>query len=202
VSAGARVTCVEPDAEMAAVLRGRFGARVRVEAGGFEDWTPPDGGVPLICSAQAFHWVDPQVRWRRAHDALIPGGVLAVFGHGYDFADGVLARALHEEVYARVAPELLPDPAELPDSPEQSWFHREMAGSGLFAEVGSTVVESVVEYPTARYLRLLNTFSVHRMLDEQRRLRLHDAIGEVVDRHGGVVGVRLDTVLTMGRRPG
>lgn len=97
---------------------------------------------------------------------------------------------------------MLPDPADVPDMPEAGWAHREMAGSGLFAEVGSTLVESVVEFPTARYRMLLNTFSNHRMLPGQRRARLHDAIGEVVDRHGGVVSVRLDTVLTMGRRRG
>ncbi|MCW2638909.1 MAG: hypothetical protein JWP76_1215 [Dactylosporangium sp.] len=101
-----------------------------------------------------------------------------------------------------MAPELLPDPADVPDTPEAARAHREMAGSGLFTEVGSTLVESVVEFQTARYRMLLNTFSIHRMLPAQRRARLHDAIGEVVDRHGGVVSVRLDTVLTMGRRRG
>jgi SAM-dependent methyltransferase len=200
MSRGTRVTCVEPDPQMAALLRGRFGARVRVESCGFEDWAPPVGGVPLVCSAQAFHWVDPGVRWQRAHDALNVFGVLAVFGHEYDVADGKLARALDEEAYARVAPELLPDPADRPDTLEEIWFHREMVSSGLFVDVGSTVVESFVEYPTARYRMLLNTFSVHRLLPERRRARLHDAIDEVVDRHGGVVRVRLHTVLTMGRR--
>jgi hypothetical protein len=156
----------------------------------------------LICSAQAFHWVDPDVRWRHAHQALVAGGVLAVFGHRYALADGELADAVHEEAYACVAPELLPDEPDRPDALEKNVFHQEMSGCGLFADVTSTLVESVVEYPTPRYRTLLGTFSNHRMLPPPRRERLHDAIDEVVERHGGVVRVRLDTVLTMGRGRG
>jgi SAM-dependent methyltransferase len=203
LAAGAEVTCVEPDPAMAAVLRARFGGRVRVELCGFEAWAPSAGGVPLVCSAQAFHWVDPRVRWQLAHDALAPGGVLALFGHAYGFADDALARAVHEEAYGRLAPELL-DPAgdaRALSGPEDGWFHVDMAGSGLFTGITSSHVESVLAYPTGRYRRLLGTFSVHRMLPEGRRERLHDAIDEVVDRHGGVVRLRLDTLLTMGRRP-
>jgi SAM-dependent methyltransferase len=199
LAAGATVTSVEPDPAMAALLHARFGDRVRVDVCGFEDWTPPAGGVPVICSAQAFHWVDPDVRWRLAHDALAPGGTLALFGHEYAFADPDLEEKIND-VYRQVAPELLDDPAEHPDTPEENWFHVEMAGSGLFTDVTSTMINSVVPYPTARYLTLLGTFSNHRMLAAERRERLHAGIGEEVDRHGGVVRVRLDTLLTVGRR--
>lgn len=197
VAAGVPVTCVEPDPAMAEVLTERFGSRVRVEPVGFEDWRPPAGGVPLICASQSWHWVDPGTRWRRGREALRPGGVLAVFGHSYTFADADLARAVHEEAYGRFAPQLLGDAA---DEAPQAWFHVEMAGSGLLADVTTVESAATVAYPRARYRRLLETFSNHRM-PEQQRLRLHDAIDEVVDGHGGVVEVRLDTVLTMGRRP-
>jgi SAM-dependent methyltransferase len=198
--AGVAVTCVEPDPAMAEVLRAGFGGRVDVHLCGFEDWSPPAGGVPLVCSAQAFHWVDPRVRWRRAHDALAPGGTLALFGHQYMFADQDLEDQIHE-VYRRIAPDLLPDPA-IPagQTPEQNWFHLDMVASGLFVDVTSALVESPLPYPTSRYLELLTTFSNHRMLAAEHRARLHDAIGEVVDAAGGVVTVRLATLLTMGRR--
>jgi SAM-dependent methyltransferase len=201
LAAGAAVTCVEPDPAMARVLRAAFGDRVEVHLCGFEDWTPPVGGVPLVGSAQAFHWVDPSVRWWRAHDALAPGGTLALFGHWYGFADETLEEQINI-VYGEIAPELLDDPGARPGMPEEDRFHVEMAGSGLFGEVTSTLVESVVPYPTARYLTLLSTFSSHRMLAAERRGRLHDGIGAVVDRAGGVVAVHLATLLTLGRRLG
>jgi SAM-dependent methyltransferase len=198
VAAGVRVTCVEPDPAMAAVLRGRFDGAVDVWPGNFEDWVPPAGGVPLLCSAQAWHWVDPATRWRLAHDALAPDGVMALFGHAYTFADADLERDLHAE-YARLAPELLYAGDGRLESPEKGWFHEEMLGSGLFTGIESVVVVSTVPYPTARYRALLNTFSGHRMLEPARRAALHDALDVVADRHGGVVDVRLDTLLTTGR---
>src|SRR5262249_27253162 len=114
VAAGATLTCVEPDPAMADVLRARFAGRIDVCLGGFEQWPPPAGGVPLICSAQAFHWVDEATRWRRG------------------FAD----RALEDKiniVYDQIAPELRDDPAA-PQVlvPEDEWYHVDMAGSGLF----------------------------------------------------------------------
>ena len=156
--------------------------------------------MPLICSAQAFHWVDEATRWQCAHDALAPGGTLALFGHGYGFADSTLEDKINI-MYEQIAPELRDDPAA-PQVlvPDDEWYHVDMAGSGLFEEVTSTWVESVVPYPTSRYLALLATFSNHRMLPTERRERLHDGIGTVVDRAGGVVDIHLKTLLTMGRR--
>ena len=52
----------------------------------------------------------------------------------------------------------------------------------------------------ARDMRLLSTFSPHRLLAEDRRARLYAGIAEVVDARGGVVGVRLHTALGLGRR--
>jgi SAM-dependent methyltransferase len=201
IAAGAAaVTCVEPDPAMAEVLRARFGGQIEVCLCGFEQWSPPAGGVPLICSAQAFHWVDEATRWWRAHDALAPGGTLALFGHGYGFSDSTLEDKINI-VYDQIAPELRDDPAAPRVLvPEDEWYHVDMAGSGLFEEITSTWVEAVIPYPTSRYLALLTTFSNHRMLPAERRELLHDGIGTVIDRAGGVVDVHLKTLLTTGRR--
>jgi trans-aconitate methyltransferase len=90
---GAPMTCVEPDARMAAVLQNRF-PEVDVQSTAFEQWTPPTDGVPVIACAMAWHWLTAATRNQRAHDALAPGGTLAVFGHRYDYADPGLAVAV------------------------------------------------------------------------------------------------------------
>ncbi|MFF5228494.1 class I SAM-dependent methyltransferase [Dactylosporangium sp. NPDC000521] len=83
---GAPVTCVEPDARMAAVLRARHPS-VTVVVAPFERWVPPPSGVSLLGCAMAWHWLDPATRAQRAFDAIAPGGTLAVFGHRYAYAD-------------------------------------------------------------------------------------------------------------------
>ena len=61
-----------------------------------------ESGVPVLISAQAWHWVDPATRRELAHRALVPGGVLALFGHEYAFADPHVEAAVNA-AYARHA---------------------------------------------------------------------------------------------------
>ena len=208
---GVATTCLEPDPAMAAVLRARTAGQTHIEVveASFEDWSPPPAGVGLIVCAQAWHWVDPDVRCTKAHDALTDGGALAVFEHMYAFTDRRLEAAL-DRVYAELAPELLDDPAGREPPPHEHWLTREIAGAaslradggavGLFADVRYETFPTVVPYATARYVRLLNTYSNHLALAPERRAALHAGLAEVVDEHGGTVGVRLDTLLVLGRR--
>ena len=74
---------VEAHPAMAEVARRRLPASPpwRVDTSGFEDWQPRPGDTPadLVTSAQAWHWIDPEVRLVKAHGLLRPGGWLAVF---------------------------------------------------------------------------------------------------------------------------
>jgi SAM-dependent methyltransferase len=90
---GMAMTCVEPDAEMAAVLSAKLAdnADLRVDVTTFQDWSaarradaPPFDG--LVCG-QAWHWTDPKTRWADAAAALHEGSVLALFWNDDNFAD-------------------------------------------------------------------------------------------------------------------
>jgi hypothetical protein len=127
---------------------------------------------------------------------LAPGGVLALFGHQYGFADPEVEAEINK-VYARYAPELR-DKARLPPAPAAAWMTTELAGSPLFRRVEQRDFERIVPYSTERYVRLLNTFSPHRMLAEERRARLLAGIAGVVDAHGRGLRTQLRTVLALG----
>ncbi|QGN48969.1 class I SAM-dependent methyltransferase [Micromonospora sp. WMMD558] len=199
---GVPLTCVEPDPAMAALLTRRFDGDdlVSVVVSRFEDWTPPPGGVDLLASAQAWHWVDRTRRSRLAAEALAPGGVLAVFGHDFGFVDARL-RAELDAVYLQHAPEIADQPGRPVNTRHPGVFHPdELRGSPWFIDVEEQRVVTVVPYDTARYLTLLSTFSPHRMLPEQQRSRLHRALADLVDARGGVVEQRLTTGLCLARR--
>jgi SAM-dependent methyltransferase len=199
---GAPLTCIEPDPAMAALLARRFDGDdlVSVVVGRFEDWVPPAGGVDLLASAQAWHWVDHTRRTRLAADALAAGGVLALFGHDFGFADAGL-RAEMNAVYLEHAPQIADQPGLPVHSRHPGWFRPEELGeSPWFTDVEEHEVVTVVPYDTARYLRLLSTFSPHRMLPEEQRSRLHGALADLVDAHGGVVEQKLTTALCLARR--
>lgn len=211
VRAGVAVRCVEADDRMAAVLRQRFtgggdggvsDGGVSVEVSRFEQWRAPDGGVPLLLCAQAWHWMDPLRRCALAHAALAPGGAVALFGHEYRFVDPVVEAAV-TGVYAAHAPQLLDVDHGGAVVPDEHWLVVELAGCGLFTDVRSQLFPRVVDYPTAGYVRLAQTYSpFRRLVPTQHRPVVLAALAEALDAAGGVVGIRLETVLAVGRRPG
>jgi SAM-dependent methyltransferase len=198
---GIPIVCVEPDPQMAAVLSGRLAGAPNVEVtiGAFEDYEPPAGGVDLLYSAQAWHWVDPERRYPLGHAVLAPEGVVALFGHQYTLADDGLRAALRE-VYERMEPEFVRPATEPPAQTERRWFSGELNDSGLFADIRIEEFHTVVPYSTERWLALISTFSAYRILDPGRTEALLATLGEAVDAHGGTVPVDLATVLTLARR--
>jgi SAM-dependent methyltransferase len=200
VRAGVAVRCVETDGRMAAVLRSRFAEpAVRVAVGRFEDWPPPPGGVRLLYCAQAWHWMDAERRCRLAYEALAPGGTLAVFAHTYGWADPAMEAAVTGLLRVH-AVDLVREPL-FTGPPEEHWLTRDVAGSGLFADVRATRFVRHVDYSAADYIRLTRTFSPVRRLPREVRAELLPALRETIDAAGGVVAVRLDTVLALARRP-
>ncbi len=93
---------VEADARMAAVARSH---ELDVDISTFETWDGPTNELDLICSAQAWHWIDPTVGYTKAAAHLAPGGTLALIWNAYHHTDAVTA--VFDDVYGRYAPQLL-----------------------------------------------------------------------------------------------
>ncbi len=75
---GARVVAVELGPSLAARLRDKVaGLPVQVVVGAFEDWPLPDQPFDTVAAFTAWHWLTPDIRARKACDALRPGGALA-----------------------------------------------------------------------------------------------------------------------------
>ena len=92
---GLRIAAVEPDPAMAGILAasctGYPGVSVVVR--GFEGYRPAEP-CGLLFSAQAWHWMDPAVRWNHAAEVLAAGGSLALF---WNF-DRIIDQAVQAEV--------------------------------------------------------------------------------------------------------
>ncbi len=80
---GLRVTAVEPGRRLIARARERCeGADdVQFVNARLEDATPPRACYAAVFSASAIHWIDPDVGWRKAADALVDGGSLALLSY-------------------------------------------------------------------------------------------------------------------------
>lgn len=195
---------IEPHPAMAAIARDHLPAASgwRIDVSGFEEWEPQPGDVPadLVVSAQAWHWIDPDVRLHRAHDLLRPGGWLALWWNTADESDDSPLRHAIDDVYRRREPEVggLPSCGGLPMPGRDDDIPR-----GL--DFGPPVARSIPwgqTYTTAEWLDLLQTHSNHMVLDPDRRADLLAEVGAVVDAHGGRYTARYITQLWAAPRSG
>jgi SAM-dependent methyltransferase len=198
---GATGVGVEAHPAMAEVARASLAGRPgwRVDVSGFEAWDPQPGDPPfdLVTCAQAWHWLDPDVRLHKAHGLLRPGGWLALFWNTApedEPADAGLRQAL-ADVYARHAPGVggMPRPTTVSDElpvPADLAFDPPLTRDYRWTQA----------YTTASWLDLLRTHSNHRLLADDHRERLLAAVGEVVDAHGGTLTYRYLTQLWAARR--
>ena len=92
---GFRLTAVDIGAAMIAAARRRLeGSGVCFQVSSFEDFAAPEASVDLIVSGTAFHWIDPEVRFRKPARLLRSGGWLALLETGERYDDPLGAALL------------------------------------------------------------------------------------------------------------
>ncbi len=77
---GANLTCVEPGARLAVIAARNLSPfpTAAVECAPFEDWPVPSELFDAVVVANAFHWLDPDLRVTKPPALLRSGGSLAV----------------------------------------------------------------------------------------------------------------------------
>src|SRR4051794_31965200 len=80
---GLRVTAVEPGEQLVARARDQLEGcgEIRFVNERLENASLPRARYPAVFSASAIHWIDPDVSWRKAADALVDGGIIALVSY-------------------------------------------------------------------------------------------------------------------------
>jgi SAM-dependent methyltransferase len=184
---GVAVTALEPDPAMAAVARRKCAGyqNVEIEQTTFEAWQPGER-VQAVVSVQAWHWIDPKVRYERAAAALQEKGWLAAIWTFPDWATTPLRDELRA-AYARAAPSLAPDfpmhPASQPTRLAGDWA-AEIAACSRFTAAQVHEHPWSAQYSAAQYSDLLETHQDHILLSTAERARLLSAVSEVIETAG------------------
>jgi ubiquinone/menaquinone biosynthesis C-methylase UbiE len=85
---GFRLTAIDIGPSMVAAARRRLdGSALSFQVSSFEDFAAADASLDLIISGTAFHWVDPEVMFRKPARLLRPGGWLALLETGERYDD-------------------------------------------------------------------------------------------------------------------
>ncbi len=171
---------VEPDPAMAAVAARNLHAfpTWSVTVSDFEAFE--GAAFDLVSSAQAWHWLDPEVRFRKAHHLLRAGGRLALWWNRPASDDSDLRHQI-DAVYGEHFPTLSPFNILAAGRPPVGALPPDVG----FGQPVERQYPWVRRYSTQEWIDVMRTSSDHRLLPPARLEPLLAALGGVIDRHGG-----------------
>ena len=157
-------------------------------------------------SAQAWHWVAPELRYVRAREALADGGLLAVFWSRPDWERCDAARPAARRLRAPAA-DFGPDPGPMHPGSEiapdrwEDWDAEIAAAAGL-DDPRTRYYEWNAEYTAQRYLELIAISHDHMLLPDADREALLTAVGDVIDDTVARLSLHCVTKLCLARARG
>jgi hypothetical protein len=129
-----------------------------------------------VFAATAWHWIDPEVKYRKAWELLKADGHLAFWEAVHVFPDGgdPFFREI-QDVYDEIN-EGMPPAAGFAKPDELAESTAEIEASGLFTDVTTRLFDWEIRYTAESYIRLLGTFSGHIAMADWQRNRLYGEI--------------------------
>jgi len=199
---GLEIVCIELGAGLAAVARRKLAGHPKVEVvnAAFETWEPAHAGFDAAVSFTAFHWIDPDVRYRKVASVLRRYGTLAVFEAPHVLPEGGDPFWTEVQVdYDEVVPDPENRPPPHPD--EVGDLGDEIDASGFFRTIAVRRRLWEVTYTADEYVALLGTFSPNLALDPETRQRLFERIHRRIEARPGrtVTKTHLATLNVAGR---
>jgi SAM-dependent methyltransferase len=218
VARGLSVTAVEPGQNLIS-LAGQVAPGVEFVNRRFEDAELPDPFAAAFC-ASAFHWLDPDVSWRKVARSLAPGGLLGLIQYcgvrdpeTADDADALIG------ALTAAAPEIAGQWPPLRDletimsgvrdrranvSEVWAWLGGQPVARSyaaeLFEDADIAVVPSVVEQTAEELNALLRTTSLYPRLSALRGQALEQANRDIGERLGRPIRSSMLAVLVTARR--
>jgi SAM-dependent methyltransferase len=187
------LVALEPDPAMAAIATRHAESleNVDVVIDSFEDWVTAGPVFDAIVAAHCWHWVDPRVGYVKARSLMRDEGVLAAFWNVPVVEASPLAPAL-AEAYRQHAPEL-----EDKTSTTRASFDASLERHPGFAVRDQREYDWDEEYTATGYTDMLSTHSDHHLLPETQRSALMAAVRDVIERAGGTITLRYETLLVL-----
>lgn len=178
---GAReLVAVEPDAALAAFLsRSIADPRLTVLHSGFVEAPLHPACFDVAAAACSFHWIDPQPGLARLRGIVRPGGTVALWWHSY-------RNPRHDPFFAALAESLHGTALPPSEGGAGHLYLDEARQRSLLVAHGFDGVEFEL-YRTDRLLTaiemqaLYGSFSFVRLLPDDRRHRMIDHIGDLVE---------------------
>lgn len=199
---GFKVHAIELGEDMAEILKGKCThyPNVSVEVAPFEEWNCPDNEkYDMIYSAQAFHWIDKNVKYKKCHELLKDNGCLVLFL--YNPSDDKLPAAIEiQEKVDRIIEKYITNYSANNGKPERrvhdgvsSHDERkaEIEASGLFDLVKKLEYTQEIRNNPSQHLMAIKSVpaftSILDGLDDKTIDEMDSEIIEVINNNGGYI---------------
>lgn len=168
---------------------------VNIVTTAFEDWQSTEK-FDLFLSAQAFHWIETAIGLEKALIFLHDMGALALVW--------TLDESHETAFYKETTPifdNYIPAQPHRP-TPNEGYarYKQALIESSAFGEVMGREVTWNQTYSKEDFLKLQDTQSNHRLLNEETRAGFHRELSNIIDVHGGSVLRSYKTMLLMAKR--
>lgn len=172
--------------------------QVKILNEAFEEWKLEEKSFDLVLSADAFHWIPPEIGYPRAARALKDSGWAAFFWTiTVDPATDWSAKI--DRLYEDSDPPFV-NPARQFDAAWLTGVIKEnFSSSGDFGEPLVQRYNWNVELTGRQYTNRLRTFSTHQGVNEAARQALYEKIQEVIEAAGSKVIQPQETILFMAK---
>jgi SAM-dependent methyltransferase len=196
---GFEILAVELGAQLADVARRKLATfpRVEIVTAPFEEWDPEEGRFDAVVSFNAFHWIDPDVRFAKPAAVLVDGGSLAVVG------SHLIVHAGADPVWLALAEDyeaVTGEPETRLHVDEARDRSAEFTEGGHFGGVTRKTYMWDMTYTADEYVALRGTMSMYVELDDGVRNELFERIRLSIEATGGAVTPTWLAVLYVAKR--
>lgn len=198
---GYKVVGLEPGPAMAEIARNKCSRfnDFDIQVCTFEEWEETASKFDLVLSAQAFHWIDPEVRFTKTARVLKTHGTLVIVANRPYGQDGPVQTAV-QAAYEQFAPHLAEKTPVGRGTRRPKEAEMDVEGSGLYEDVVYKDYAWSHRYSADAWCDLLRTQSDHILLAQGSRESLLNAIAAGIRENGGCVVVDYSTVLVAARK--
>ncbi|MBU3145662.1 bifunctional 2-polyprenyl-6-hydroxyphenol methylase/3-demethylubiquinol 3-O-methyltransferase UbiG [Clostridium sp. CF012] len=199
---GFRVQAIELGEDMAEILKDKCNTYpdVSVDVVSFEEWNCPNNQkYDMIYSAQAFHWIDKSIKYKKCHELLKDNGYLVLFWYN-PCDDKLPATIIIEEKVERIIEKYVSKYFTAKRKPERCAHDgvsnnderkTEIEESGLFDLVEKVEYTQEVRNNPSQYLKVIKSVPAFAStldgLDNKIIENMDSEIEEVINNHGGYV---------------
>ncbi len=190
---GCGMTAIELGDKLADFSREKFAGypNIQIIQSDFMQYALPENSYDLVFSATAFHWLPREQRCKKVYGLLKSGGAVALFwNHPFTSRADDRTNVASKQVYNRYRPcdRAIPEFSEK----DCETYISELRENG-FTDIQSKLYRRVRSLATEDYIRLLNTYSDHRMLPSQIKTDFEQDMRRAIGGVGGYIRI-YDTI--------